>query len=404
MEQAVSDVSDLRDPSPFRVALNGHLDKIHLAALAYWRNPDAALPAQVDRSEKDFADSLNEFKKQNPHLFPGKAAEQIQDVFTQLSSAVSDLLKFTTDRAQKHSAGEQNFAQGLWLIDNRLRPLIRKSPESAEHLDALLKIENQLRAWQQSLTESWPTTSAVGQAQAYENENKGETLIALYLEQEGLRPGERTSMRALKSLWTTNNDLSRQDFALGAVQAQAQDRTDASYKKVQETLIHTLPSMPTEELELRKTTLLKSMRLHMILAGALALGGIAVMAACAVAAWRFGKAHPFESKAPLANKAPAVEKPIMKMDLEGKIVDWSPAAEKMYEYETYEITGQAISRLFASENEMARLYKEMKSSPILQFETQHKAKSGVVFPVRIDFRPITEKGRVVAIGLICHRR
>ena len=404
MEQAVNSISDLRDPSPFRVALTGHLDKIHLSALAYLRSPDAALPAQIKQSEKEFEGSLREFEKQNPRLFPAKAAEEIRDVFALLEDSVSDTMKLAADRTGRRSTWEQNFNAMLFLIDHRLRPLIRKSTEGQDRLQALLKIENQLLTWEQSLAPSWPQATDAQQAVAFENENKGETLISLYEEQEGLLAGERKPMRSLKSLWAANNDLTRQDFALGTVQGQALDRMNATHKRVQETLIEALPLMQPGELETKKKSILQDMRLHMIFAGALALTGIVLMAGTGVAAWRLWKGLPVKEQRRAPKQEASPEAPIMKMDLEGKIVSWSAAAGKMYEYDAYEITGQSISRLFASEIEMSRLYKEMKSTPHLQFETQHRAKSGVVFPVRMDFRPITDGGKVIAIGLICHRR
>lgn len=404
MELAVNNIADLRDPSPFRVALTGHLDKIQLSALAYLRSPDAALPAQVDRSEKEFEGSLHEFEKQNPRLFPAKAGEEILDIFGLLESAVSDTMKFTADRAARRASWEQNFSTMLFLMDHRLRPLIRKSMQGEDRLEALLKIENQLRTWEQSLAQSWPQATAAEQSLAYENENKGESLISLYEEQEGLLAGERNSLRSLKSLWAANNDLARQDFALGTVQGQALDRMNATYKKVQETLTKTLPLMQPGELEIKKQSLLHAMRMHMIFAGALALTGILMMAGVGVGAWRLWKGIPATKRPQEVKQEAPPEHPILKMDLQGQIVSWSAAAEKLYEYEAFEITGQPISRLFASESEITRLYKEMKSTPHLRFETQHRAKSGVVFPVRVDFRPITDGGKVIAIGLICHRR
>ncbi len=77
----VSEVSDLRDPSPFRVALLGHLDKISLSLSAYLRSPDAALLQQIDASRKDFENSLPEFERQNKRLFPPAAGEEIRTAY-----------------------------------------------------------------------------------------------------------------------------------------------------------------------------------------------------------------------------------------------------------------------------------------------------------------------------------
>ena len=211
-------------------------------------------------------------------MFPAKAGEEIRDVFALVEGAVGETIKFTTDRSARRTSWEENFNQALSVIDHRLRPLTRKSEEREDHLEALLKIENQLRTWEQSLAQSWPEATAAEQAIAYENENKGESLIASYEEQEGLLAAERSSLRILKSLWAANNDLARQGFALGTVQAQALDRMNSSYKKVQETLVKALPLMQPGELEVKKRSLLQAMRMHMIFAGALSLGGVLLMA------------------------------------------------------------------------------------------------------------------------------
>jgi len=70
VDAAVTEISDLKDPSPFRVALLGHLDKINLSLSAYVRSPDPALLKQISDSARDFENSLPEFEHQNKRLFP----------------------------------------------------------------------------------------------------------------------------------------------------------------------------------------------------------------------------------------------------------------------------------------------------------------------------------------------
>ena len=93
------------------------------------------------------------------------------------------------------------------------------------------------------------------------------------------------------------------------------------------------------------------------------------------------------------------------MDLKGTISIWTPAAENLYGYSADEAQGKSISMLFESEEEIARLYKDLLNAPQTTFETTHKAKSGVFFRVRIEFRPVTDSsGHPTAIGLICSRK
>ena len=78
IDGAVTEISDLKDPSPFRVALLGHLDKIQLSLAAFLRAPEPSLLKQISDSRLDFENSLPEFERQNKRLFPPEASSEIR--------------------------------------------------------------------------------------------------------------------------------------------------------------------------------------------------------------------------------------------------------------------------------------------------------------------------------------
>jgi PAS domain S-box-containing protein len=93
------------------------------------------------------------------------------------------------------------------------------------------------------------------------------------------------------------------------------------------------------------------------------------------------------------------------MDLKGLISQWSAAAEALYGYTAADMQGKSVAKLFESESEITRLYKDLMENPQTVFQTTHRSKDGTIFRVRIEFRPVMEgPGKTVAIGLICSRR
>src|SRR5258708_221183 len=92
-DEAVDAISDLRDPSPFRAALVGHLDKIHLSLNGYLRTRDQTLVQQVAQSETDFEHSVPEFERQNPKLLPAAAGREILEDYRIFKDSLGHLLE-----------------------------------------------------------------------------------------------------------------------------------------------------------------------------------------------------------------------------------------------------------------------------------------------------------------------
>ena len=160
MNQSLNDLSELKDPSPYRAALMGHLGKIRLGLQGFLRSGDTSMADQSVLSRKEFESLLPEFEKQNPHLFPPVARNEIHKTFHLYQDSIDHTLQENTHRMDLRHNLDQNFTQIITLIDHNIKPLIRKEqPDGDERSDAVLNIENQSRAWQKNLMAAWDQPS-----------------------------------------------------------------------------------------------------------------------------------------------------------------------------------------------------------------------------------------------------
>jgi PAS domain S-box-containing protein len=191
---------------------------------------------------------------------------------------------------------------------------------------------------------------------------------------------------------------------------------DAQRSQVVTALNKYLPAMPPAELEARKNGYARSIRFGLIAASALSLIGLLSFLMMVISVYRLKRGDPIwqggkpasRESSGAAAAAPAKEpepEPTLVMDLKGTVVGWSAAAEKLYGYLEAEVRGQSIAKLFESESEISRLYRDLMEAPQTIFQTTHRTKDGTIFRVRIEFRPVADpRGKVMAIGLLCSRK
>jgi PAS domain S-box-containing protein len=95
---------------------------------------------------------------------------------------------------------------------------------------------------------------------------------------------------------------------------------------------------------------------------------------------------------------------IVGCDLEGTIVTWNPAAERLYGYNKREIIGQKATILSSSEvsqeEAMRRIREFHAGCGISEVESVHKSKSGERLPVRVTLAPIILESKVAGASLI----
>ena len=408
VNRTVDEISDLRDPSPFRAALLGQLGSIHVTLEGYLRSPDASLEKQIAESRRDFEMLLPEFTRQNPKLFPEAAGDEIKRAFALFKETIDHTLDTNIRRMESRAALETNFSRILYLIDHEIRPIIRKNQaDGAERGEAILNIENQMRAWQQNLAQAWVQPSEAASALAYENENRGETYLELYSNMD-LLPRERKILHEMRTLWQANNDLARESFVKENLVGQAEKTMEAQRLQIVGVLNKFLPALPPAEMESRKQSILIAMRLHMAGVGVIALVGLVCLAVAVIGIYRL-----LHAPVPLADgvyRGPAgsvasVPGARIQMDFKGRITDWSSGAEELYGYSAAEMLGESIGKIFESESEIARLGQELQKAKRATFDTSHRTKGGAVILVRIEFHSVSDSaGHASAINLICTRR
>jgi two-component system cell cycle sensor histidine kinase/response regulator CckA len=112
-----------------------------------------------------------------------------------------------------------------------------------------------------------------------------------------------------------------------------------------------------------------------------------------------GFVSPGDSAAFLAAIVDSAEDAILAKDLDGKILYWNPAAERMYGYSAAEAIGQSISMLAPPDRagELDTILATVaKGERIERFETTRRTKTGRVIDVSLTISPIrTHDGRVV---------
>lgn len=407
-DEAVTAISDLRDPSPFRAALLGHLDKAHLNALGYLRTRDGALPDQVRDSEAEFERSVPEFERQNPKLLPRSAGREILQDYALFKESVGRLLEVTRERTEHLNSWQLNADRIHKLIDLRLRPLVRPGQEqSEERSEAILKVENQLRAWEQSMGHLWDDPSQANQDISAENANKGELFVEKALDVAVLR-AEKQNLKDVRDLWRANADLQRKIVAFGTVQSQAYDQESAIRERMRGTLNRLLPAMKPEDFEAKKSGFVRSMRGHLAAAGVIVLLGIVLLAAGGIGLHRLLKELAPESTKPAAGtqasaaseNSPPMRAPTLTIDGDGKIATWSESAEDLYGFKPNEVIGQSIGILFATESDINELYRQLKDKKT-EFTSHQKTKEGATISVRLVFQALTGKDK--GIALISHR-
>ncbi|QXU42700.1 PAS domain S-box protein [Pedobacter sp. D749] len=93
-------------------------------------------------------------------------------------------------------------------------------------------------------------------------------------------------------------------------------------------------------------------------------------------------------------------------DLDFRITNWSPAAERMFGYTEQEILGQSVFMLIPDDkySEKERLMQEvLNDKRISQYRTVRLSRSGKQIPVTLSLSPIKDdKGRIIGMSQIAH--
>ena len=95
---------------------------------------------------------------------------------------------------------------------------------------------------------------------------------------------------------------------------------------------------------------------------------------------------------------------IMAKSLEGTILSWNPAAEKVYGYAAEEVVGKSVSMLSpaGTDDEMVGILGRIKAGERIEhYETSRRAKDGSIVRVSLTVSPVhDDAGHVVAASSI----
>lgn len=391
IHRTINELAELRDPSPFRAALVGHLGKIRLGLQGFLRSGDRSLSDQAARGAAEFEASLPEFQKQNEKLFPPAAVSEIREAFAGYKQSMERVLTVNAERQDTRSRLDQNFSQIIGSITRLIRPLIRDSqPEWEERREAILNIENQARTWQQNLARAWSDPTQNSSEVISESYSRGVVHLEQY-SRMALLPQEKRVLKEIRGVWEANSDFGRKSLAMEKVVTGAEVSLESYHQQVIDALNKYLPAMSPAGLEAIKQGFVRSMRLRGAAIFALGLVGL-------VSIYFFVG---FMGHA-IRGGAFGISEPMIKMNLKGTITGWSAPAETLYGYASDEVLGESIARLFESAEDLQRLSHELTRASSTTFESMHKAKDGQLFRARIAFQAVTDKsGHVIAVALGC---
>ena len=95
---------------------------------------------------------------------------------------------------------------------------------------------------------------------------------------------------------------------------------------------------------------------------------------------------------------------IVGKDLDGRVMSWNKAAERMFGYTHDEIAGQPITRIVPADRldeETLILERVRRSEKIVHFETKRQCKDGKIIPVSLTVSPIRDdRGRIIGVSKI----
>ncbi len=106
----------------------------------------------------------------------------------------------------------------------------------------------------------------------------------------------------------------------------------------------------------------------------------------------------------LAAIAASANDAIVGKDLDGVVISWNEAAERLFGYTAADIVGQPITRLMPTErlHEAASILDKMRrGEPLTHFETERVTKSGKLIPVSLTISPIRDSdGKLIGVSKI----
>jgi len=414
VERKITEMADLKDPSPFTASLIGHLNRISLHLLGYGHNRDGESLQHIANVEKDFESSLVEFQKFNPRLFPSTAETRIWDAYQPFKDAVQDSLQAIDAQAKRWQALLDADDQIIFIFEHRLRPIVRGNQDhSTERMDLILNLENEMRAIPKDLTQYILNHSNDSEPGMKLDDHKFETLLRLYLRIAPLTT-ERRQLGLLSGLWASTVVLAQDIRALEKTKTESFAKVAQSNQNLQTTISAVLPAVRPEVIERKKNAIFHSITLLLVVAGLMVLGAVLSCVLAGVSIYRRTRESAREINRLTGDLRRSEERvselghlmetsgdAAIGMNLQGTISRWNGNAEKMYGYSPEDIMGKSIAILFASEREIGQLQQKFKESKQVAFDSTHVRKNGEKITVHLIFSRLQNgNGQITGISLL----
>jgi diguanylate cyclase (GGDEF)-like protein/PAS domain S-box-containing protein len=131
-------------------------------------------------------------------------------------------------------------------------------------------------------------------------------------------------------------------------------------------------------------------------------GQVVAMAAAARLTAQPSAAHQIDAR--LAAIVESTDDAVISKKLDGTVLSWNPAAERMFGYSAVEMIGRSIRRLFPPERDSEEdllLTSIARGERVAHFETVRIRKDGTSLPVSVTLSPLRdEQGRIIGAAKI----
>jgi PAS domain S-box-containing protein len=420
VKKKITEMADLKDPSPFTGTLAANRTEIDFAVMSYVQGREPLAGRRIVEADARFRSSLNEFQKNNAALFPPAAQRRIQSAYEPFHAEAKKLQQLADDRRRLWDQMLTDQDDLADLFDRRLRPLIRRGQAHAmSRLDLIANLERELRLIPEAMTRAMLKEPAAAGEVAFHDRKIGR-FLSLY---DGLvqSPAEKSNVARVRTLW---ENMSRTAGELAAIESQIDGgirQLQNASQALQTTLTTALPPIRPEIIASKKNSIFRAIQWTIAVAAILLTGGFgSAIWTGLVMARRIRRAiqeiqsvteaaasgdlshdvsiEPASALGPIAASVNRVIAMLRRseqlalqlgsivestgdasigLSLEGTVLSWNKGAERMYGYKLDEMKGKPVETLFSDHraDDFSQMRQRLNAQRTVTIDTIHQRKS-----------------------------